>query len=150
MIRISKGLTLIEIVVALAVFAIVVVSFLPAFLFIAQLNIVSKAGIDVTVVAQKEAERFYSYSRTASYDIGIKNKSILTIVEGDKSYTYVVIGTEDVEKLTRSDSDVNVEIYFWNNTVQFPNMTKIRVIVSLKNNSQHALPEQIDSILLFK
>ena len=150
MLKKGRGLTLVEIIVALAIFAIVVVSLLPAFIYIAQLNVVSKAGIEVTTFAQKEAERFYTYSRKFSYNDGIKDKTTLTIDEGSKSYTYVVTGSADTKKLTRSDADVNAEIYLWNNTDQFKNMTKIRVVVRLTNNNQNDLPEQIDSILLFK
>lgn len=150
MLKKGRGLTLVEIIVALAIFAIVVVSLLPAFIYIAQLNVVSKAGIEVTTFAQKEAERFYTYSRKFSYNDGIKDKTTLTIDEGSKSYTYVVTGSADTKMLTRSDADVNAEIYLWNNTDQFKNMTKIRVVVRLTNNNQNDLPEQIDSILLFK
>ena len=142
MLRKGKGLTLVEIIVALAVFAIVVASLLPAFIFVARLNVVSKAGIDVTAIAQQESEKFYQYSRNYTFT------NTLGLSEVTSTYT-IATGGAGEKILTRTASGANIKVTLWNNT---PNtgMVKIRVEVSLVNNPQNAHPEQIDSILLFK
>ena len=148
----GKGLTLVEIVVAMAVFAIIVVSFLPAFLFVAQLNVVSKAGVDTTAVAQKEAERFYSYSRSTTYTAGIKGKTVLTFVEGSNTLTYDLTEINDVMTLRRETAEYKVTITLSTLSNEQPQcgMVKFRAEVELVKNYQNALAEQIDTILLFK
>lgn len=146
MLRKRKGLTLVEIIVAMAVFAIVVATLLPAFIFVARLNVVSKAGIDVTAVAQQEAEKFYGYSR--NYTLA----NTLTLPAVTSGYT--VTTTSGVSTLTHdytTTSHVTVVITLWQDTPS-SGMTKIRVLATIDSgfNTQNALPEQIDSILLFK
>lgn len=155
MLRKRKGLTLVEIIVAMAVFAIVVATLLPAFIFVARLNIVSKAGVDVTAIAQQEAEKFYGYSRTNTYSATLplamaESVGYIQTQKTDNSGTSSNGKIMDI--LTRYDSanHATIVVTFWNN---FPSigMTKIRVIVSNDPGyNQDALPEQIDSILLFK
>ncbi len=140
MLRKGKGLTLVEIIVALAVFAIVVASLLPAFIFVARLNVVSKSGVDATAVAQLEAERFYAYSRNYTY----AETLALTEVTND----YAIVTVDAVTTLTRSDAEVEVTITMTNNSPA-AGMVEFNVLVELMNNTQNALPEQVDTILLF-
>lgn len=140
MLRKGKGLTLVEIIVALAVFAIVVASLLPAFIFVARLNVVSKSGVDATAVAQLEAERFYAYSRNYTY----AETLALTEVTND----YAIVTVDAVTTLTRSDAEVEVTITMTNNSPA-AGMVEFNVLVELVNNYQNALPEQVDTILLF-
>jgi len=146
MLRKRKGLTLVEIIVAMAVFAIVVATLLPAFVFVARLNVVSKAGIDITAVAQQEAEKFYGYSRNNTYT------NTLALTEVTSAYT-ITTGGSGEKILTRNDATnhVTIVVTLWGDTPS-SGMTKIRVVVTTDTgyNFQNALPEQIDSILLFK
>lgn len=146
MLRKRKGLTLVEIIVAMAVFAIVVATLLPAFLFVARLNIVSKAGIDVTAIAQQEAEIFYGYSRNYTY------ADTLTLSEVTTAYTIAPGGAnETILKPIIITNHVIIVITLTANTPS-SGMTKISVLAKIDDNynTQKALPEQIDSILLFK
>ena len=146
MLRKRKGMTLVEIVVAMAVFAIVISALLPAFLFAARLNIVSKVGIDVTAIARQEAEKFYGYSRKYTFT------DTINLPELNMPF-YTPSGTSPEIILTRDDNTnhVTIKITLWDNNPQ-DGMTKIRILVTIKGgyNTQNALPEQIDSILLFK
>ncbi len=152
MLRTKKGLTLVEVIVAMAIFAIIVASLLPAFIFVARVNVVSKDGIDITAIAQQEAEKFYGYSRNYTYD------QTIALSEVTSAYT-ISDGTLNAKVLTRSESGVSIVTTFWNNQwdengdnslESHSGMTKIRIVVSLITNPQNTLPEQIDSILLFK
>lgn len=140
MLRKGKGLTLVEIIVALAVFAIVVASLLPAFIFVARLNVVSKSGVDATAVAQLEAERFYAYSRNYTFT------ETLALTEVTNDYT--ISTASGVTTLTRSDADVEVTITMTEN-IPAAGMVQFNVLVELVSNTQNALPEQVDTILLF-
>jgi len=150
MLRKRKGLTLVEIIVAMAVFAIVVATLLPAFVFVARLNVVSKAGVDITAIAQQEAEKFYGYSRNNTYTNTLALSAVTT------AYT-ITTGGSGEKVLTRNDAANHVTIVVtlwdgqWDGTTH-SGMTKIRVIASIDSgyNYQNVLPEQIDSILLFK
>ena len=143
-----KGMTLVEIIVAMAVFAIVVSTLLPAFIFAARLNIVSKVGIDVTAIARQEAEKFYAYSRVKTFTETLNLTEVKT--------AYISSGTSPII-LTRDDNTnhVTIVVSFWDGIWDgnaHDGMTKIRILVSIMGgyNTQNALPEQIDSILLFK
>ncbi|TFG82929.1 MAG: type II secretion system protein [Erysipelotrichales bacterium] len=150
MLRKKKGLTLVEIIVAMAVFAIVIATLLPAFIFVARLNVVSKAGVDITAIAQQEAEKFYEYSRKYKYSEAIVLPEVVS--------RYSRSGPDDAPVLIHEDTSKHyrIEVYLWNGIwdgVPAPGMTKIRVKVSIypaSFNTHKALPEQIDSILLFK
>jgi len=152
MLRTKKGLTLVEVIVAMAIFAIIVASLLPAFIFVARINVVSKNGIDITAIAQQEAEKFYGYSRNYTYS------QTIALPEVTSAYA-IADGALNAKVLTRTESGVTIVTTFWHeqwdengdNTLEsHSGMTKIRVLVSLITNPQNTLPEQIDSILLFK
>lgn len=142
MLRKGKGLTLVEIIVALAVFAIVVASLLPAFIFVARLNVVSKSGVDATAVAQLEAERFYAYSRNYTY------AETLALTEVTSDYAITPDNGDGVTTLIRSDADFIVTITMAVNSPS-QGMVHFNVIVDFVRNNQNALPEQVDTILLF-
>lgn len=153
MLRKRRGMTLIEVIVAMAIFAIIVASLLPAFIFVARINVVSKDGVDITAIAQVEAEKFYNYSRTKTYF------ETLVISEVKTADDAIADGAFNAKILLRNQSGVTITTTLWNEDWDedgdgdlegHSGMTKIRVVVSLINNPQNSLPEQIDSILLFK
>ena len=74
-----KGMTLIEVVVAMAIFGIIMVTLFPAFLITNLLNIASKQFTDANFLAQAEIEEIYNYSQTHSL-----NETILWL---DSTYT---------------------------------------------------------------
>lgn len=61
-----KGMTLIEVVVAMAIFGIIMVTLFPAFLITNLMNIASKQFTDANYLAQAEIEEIYNYSKTHS------------------------------------------------------------------------------------
>ena len=153
MLRKRKGMTLVEIVVAMAVFAIVISTLLPAFIFAARLNIVSKVGIDVTAIARQEAEKFYAYSRVKTFAETMDLSEVKNV--------YNISGVDPIMLIPKETSDyvttkhVRIVLSFWDGVwdgTTHDGMTKIRILVTIMEgyNTQNALPEQIDSILLFK
>ena len=141
-------MTLVEVIVAMTVFTIIMLSLLPAFEYVFKLNVVSKAGVDTTTIAQQEAETFYLYSKSMSF------AKLVDPISSPVKLTYspyeepLYSGIWNLSR-TYPDSNVEVTITMWNNNPQ-AGMTKIRIVAVLVNNSQGALSEQIDSILLFK
>jgi len=63
-----KGMTLIEVVVAIGLFGIIMVTIFPAFLMMNLMNIVSSEIIDATYVAQRHVEFLYEYSQESTLD----------------------------------------------------------------------------------
>lgn len=103
-----KGMTLIEVVVAMAIFGIIMVTLFPAFLITNLLNIASKQFTDANFLAQAEIEEIYNHSQThslsqtinwldhsvaAPYDCDLVNRVCLKSVDG---FTYTLMYEPDV------------------------------------------------------
>lgn len=141
-------MTLVEVIVAMTVFTIIMLSLLPAFEYVFKLNIVSKAGVDTTTIAQQEAETFYLYSKSMSFDELVSDLTVKSKYTTTKSSS--TPGEWNlISKPPHPHPDFEVTITLSNNKPQI-GMTKIQIKAKLLNNPQKALPEQIDSILLFK
>ncbi|PKM64989.1 MAG: hypothetical protein CVU96_00065 [Firmicutes bacterium HGW-Firmicutes-20] len=64
--RNRKGMTLVEVIVAMALFAIVMVTVFPAFLITNMMNNVSKEFMDANYYAQEELEQIYNKGKTST------------------------------------------------------------------------------------
>ena len=73
-IRSQKGITLIEILVAIVILGIIVVSFIPLFIQSARTNSQSEEMIDATYVAQSLLEDIYFISKNS--DVTLQNELI--------------------------------------------------------------------------
>lgn len=69
--RNRKGMTLVEVIVAMALFAIVMVTVFPAFLITNMMNNVSKEFMDANYYASAELEEIYNKSKTTSMPITV-------------------------------------------------------------------------------
>lgn len=72
--RNKKGLTLVEVVVAMGLFGIIMVTLFPAFLLTNLMNIVSDEFTDANYLVQTEMEEVYNASKTS----GATPTSVLT------------------------------------------------------------------------
>jgi prepilin-type N-terminal cleavage/methylation domain-containing protein len=63
--RNKKGLTLVEVVVAMGLFGIIMVTLFPAFLITNLMNITSREFTDANFEAQSELEEIYNLSKDA-------------------------------------------------------------------------------------
>ena len=70
--RNRKGMTLVEVIVAMALFAIVMVTVFPAFLITNMMNNVSKEFMDANYYATEELEEIYNKGKTSDL-IGVAN-----------------------------------------------------------------------------
>ncbi len=75
--RNKKGLTLVEVVVAMGLFGIIMVTLFPAFLITNLMNITSREFTDANFEAQSELEEIYNWSKVA----GATPTSVLTKAE---------------------------------------------------------------------
>lgn len=64
----KKGLTLVEVVVAMSLFGIIMVTLFPAFIITNLMNNVSKEFTDASYFAQSEMEELYSLSKVTGSD----------------------------------------------------------------------------------
>lgn len=85
--RNRKGMTLVEVIVAMALFAIVMVTVFPAFLITNMMNNVSKEFMDANYYATEELEEIYQAGKTATLD------EVSDFLESDRGFTCTLVGT---------------------------------------------------------
>lgn len=78
----KKGMTLIEVVVAIAIFGIVMVTIFPAVLVLNLMNTYSYEKLDTTYIAQQEMEKIIFESRTRNIT------NLRTYIDDVMEYTY--------------------------------------------------------------
>ncbi len=140
MIKTKLGMTFVEVIVAMAIFAILVVAIFPAFMLGIKLNAVSKVQVETATVSQNIMEEVYSYSLTSNLST--------TITALSATYpSPVTVGS--VTTLTRTTADYTIVIVFTANSPQ-NGMTKTKVTVTKLNNPYGALPGQAETILIFR
>lgn len=140
MIKKKFGMTFVEVIVAMAIFAILVVGIFPAFMLGIKLNAVSKISVETASVAQTTMEEIYNYS--------VNNTLANTIVALSSTYSNPSPGGSDTT-LTKSTFDYTIIIVFTTNSPQ-SGMTKTKITVTKLDNPFGALPAQAETILLFK
>ena len=64
----NRGMTLVEIVIALAIFGMITVAIYPAFLVLAKMNLLSKANLASNYIAQDISETLFHYSQSIDDD----------------------------------------------------------------------------------
>ncbi len=113
--RNKKGLTLVEVVVAMGLFGIIMVALFPAFLITNLMNIVSGEFTDANYHVQTEMEEVYNASKTA----GATPTSVLT------SLGYVCVSTT----CTKDEGDYHYIATYSTNS-QVATVTNLVIIVS--------------------
>lgn len=64
--RNKKGVTLVELIIAMAIFGMIMVSVFPAYLILNLTNIVSKENVSANYVAQQSIEELINLSNSSS------------------------------------------------------------------------------------
>lgn len=115
--RNKKGLTLVEVVVAMGLFGIIMVTLFPAFLITNLMNITSREFTDANFEAQSELEEIYNWSKVA----GATPTSVLTSAamgpyscvgntcsKDDGDYHYIVTFSANAEVATMTNVVITV------------------------------------------
>lgn len=103
--RNRKGMTLVEVIVAMALFAIVMVTVFPAFLITNMMNNVSKEFMDANYYAQEELEQIYNKGKTSTMPL------IVTWMETDRGFSCNPL-TGGAEICTKTVTNIAYEILF--------------------------------------
>ena len=133
-------MTFVEVIVAMAIFAILVVAIFPAFMLGVKLNAISKIQVETATVSQTVMEQIYGYSITSSLTVSINTLST----------TYpspVTVGA--VTTLTKTTTDYTIIVILTANSPS-TGMTKAKVTVTKLDNPYGALPGQAETILIFR
>ena len=118
-------MTLIEVVVAIAIFGIVMVTVFPAIMVLNLINTFSFEQLDTSFIAQNVIEEVILISRDSSFE-SLANEMI------QKGYTSKLVSTEPQEIVFIKESpsyDISVEFFQRNNSNLFD------VIVLVKSNN---------------
>ncbi|MCB2355922.1 prepilin-type N-terminal cleavage/methylation domain-containing protein [Clostridium estertheticum] len=134
-----KGMTLIEIIVSLAILAIIIVPFLNMFVQSTVTNKKSETILDATYVAQREMEYIYSISKSKTFIAGR-----LQLTDND-GFTQTNVSANNNYSYTK-----NVTGYFINiqimRIVGRGNLVKLLVKI-YDNSSMSKLESQMETIL---
>lgn len=93
-----KGMTLIEVVVAMAIFGMIMVTIFPAFLILNLTNLVSKENVTANYVAQDTMERIYENSKS------IAKVNFISSLTSAHGFTFVST-VAGVTTMTKTDSE---------------------------------------------
>ena len=123
--RNKKGLTLVEVVVAMGLFGVIMVTLFPAFLITNLMNITSREITDANFEAQSELEEIYSRSKTP----GVTAAAVLDIM-GYDTRSSTVCTTSPCEKISGVYRNV-VTFGQYIDPVSGPSTTLTNVIISV-------------------
>jgi prepilin-type N-terminal cleavage/methylation domain-containing protein len=132
------GFTFVEVIIAMAIFAILIVGIFPAFLIGIKLNEASRISVQLSSKAQGVIEEIYGYSTT------------MTFVQTDNALkaTYTAITTTSPYHYNKSDSEYSYDVYITSNSPGV-GMYTVKVNITKINNPYNVHPSQAETILLF-
>lgn len=140
----KKGMTLIEVVVAIAIFGIVMVTIFPAAIMLTLMNRVSFENIDTTFIAQQSLERvvFESSTRTIFDTHQLVQNEMGYIYDADSSttsnyryYRSVSNYTVSIQLIQRPNSDLWQVLVVVDSSLADAEgtRTQLETIVSMRN-----------------
>ncbi len=137
----SKGMTLIEVVIALAIFGMIAVAIFPSLLVLAKINILSKANLSSNYIAQDVSESLFHYSQSIQEDDLIS--SLVNV------HSFVVDDNIDgTYHLSKNEGDFRISVTVIFNAPSNEFVTTIVNVASL-NDTIANQNSQIESILSF-
>lgn len=140
MIKTKLGMTFVEVIVAMAIFAILVVAIFPAFMLGIKLNAVSKIQVETATASQTVMEEIYAYS--------VANSLADSITALSATYpSPVTVGS--VTTLTKTTTDYTIVVILTANSPS-TGMTNAKVTVTKLDNPYGAQPGQAETILIFR
>ena len=137
----NRGMTLIEVVIALAIFGMITVAIYPAFLVLAKMNLLSKANLSSNYIAQDVSETLFHYSQS------LEDDDLISELVGDQGFSIDshVDQTYNLSKI-EDNFQISVTITFSSPTAEF--VTTVVNVASL-NQAIAGQNSQIESILSF-
>jgi len=120
--RNKKGMTLVEVVVAMAIFGMIMVTVFPAFLILNLTNIVSKENVTANYVAQDTIEKIYQESKTVE-----KANFVSTLTS---THGFALVST--VAGVTTLSKTGGGYIQTLTVTIDNPSIDLIRVIINVE------------------
>lgn len=134
------GFTFVEVIIAMAIFAILIVGVFPAFLIGIKLNAVSQVSVEISTQAQAAIEEVYGFSTTHNLE---ETVAFLTA-----SYSAPVI-TGTTQTFTKTNSNYTIAITITPDSPEI-NMYRVLVTITKLNNPYGVHPAQAETILLFE
>jgi len=134
------GMTFVEVIIAMAIFAILVVAIFPAFLLGVKLNAVSKISVENATESQTVMEEIYGYSLNLTLAD--------TITALTTEYPTVSVSGQTTT-MTKTDATYTTVIQFTTDTPAV-GMTKTLITVTKLDNPYGARQGQAETILLFR
>lgn len=136
-----KGMTLVEVVVAMAIFGMIMVAIFPALVVLNLTNIVSKENVTTNYMAQDVIETIYNYSQSIS---GSDLINTLTSSNGFSLDDH----SGDVYSLSKADADyqINLTVTFADPNTGF--VTVLVVVESLNATISNQM-SQIETVVSF-
>ena len=137
----NRGMTLIEVVIALAIFGMITVTIYPAFLVLAKMNLLSKANLSSNYIAQDVSETLFHYSQS------LEDDDLISELVSDQGFSVDshVDQTYNLSKI-EDNFQISVTITFSSPTAEF--VTTVVNVASL-NQAIAGQNSQIESILSF-
>lgn len=137
----NRGMTLIEVVIALAIFGMITVAIYPAFLVLAKMNLLSKANLLSNYIAQDVSETLFHYSQS------LENDELIGELISDQGFT-IDSHVDQVYTLSKTEDNfkISIIITFSSPTAEF--VTTVVNVASL-NQAIAGQNSQIESILSF-
>jgi len=139
MIKTKLGFTFVEVIIAIAIFAILVVGIFPAFLIGIKLNAISQVSVELSNRAQATVEEIYGYSTT--------NTLAQTVTILTTAYSAPVV-SGSTRTFTKTTTDYTFTIVLTENSPQ-TGMNRLTVNVIKLNNPYDVPASQAETILLF-
>ena len=142
-----KGMTLIEVVVAMAIFGIIMVTLFPAFLITNLMNNISKEFTDANYMAQMEMENLYHHSQSNTF-----SDSLAFISDKSSSglgYDCVVIEGSDAGECTKTKDNFSYMLSYVNKTPH-DRLTTIMLEVSVLTGEHAGKRGQLESYIMFQ
>lgn len=133
-----KGMTLIEIIISLALLAIIIIPFMTMFVHSTSTNSKSQNILDATYLAQNTMEELYSISISYPFSDGILQLTA-------SGYTETVIVSDDEYNFEKEQDGYYIKIEI-RNSAYTGNLVKA-VVKIYNNSSMNKLESQMETIL---
>lgn len=137
-----KGMTLIEVVVAMAIFGIIMVTLFPAFLITNLMNNISKEFTDANYMAQMEMENLYNYSLDNTFG------DTLLFLSGTQGYTCTAVDA-NTGSCTKDVDNFRYLIHYIDKQPH-TSLTTIKVDVSVLTGEHAGKRGQLESFIMFE
>lgn len=143
MIKTKKAMTLIEVVVAIGLFGIVMVTIFPAALVLTLMNRVSYENIDTTFIAQQTMERIIFEANTKDIT------TIHQIVQNEMDFSFNDTGSTTSYNYVNTETNYTVNLTILQDS-DIPMLWHVIVVVDSSLNDAEGTRTQMETIVAIK